>query len=157
MPGEGLTHGPPATKKAGGSHHRISQIIRHSLRDSFNGCFALSPVRRACWPPCVRQRVNALRTDTSVGVSGPRDLTVRLKHDRRRAIRVHRSPLLRFVTIGRNAPLHRRRMGGNIRVICPTTQARTPATNWHDGQFAHEGNARNDDCLQPYLAAAEGL
>ena len=28
MPGEGLTHGPPATKKAGGSHHRISQIIR---------------------------------------------------------------------------------------------------------------------------------
>jgi hypothetical protein len=25
MPGEGLTHGPPAEKKAGGSHHRISQ------------------------------------------------------------------------------------------------------------------------------------
>jgi len=36
MPGEGLTHGPPAEKKAGGSHHRISQIIRHSLRDGFN-------------------------------------------------------------------------------------------------------------------------
>jgi hypothetical protein len=35
MPGEGLTHGPPATKKAGGSHHRFSQIIRHSLRDGF--------------------------------------------------------------------------------------------------------------------------
>jgi hypothetical protein len=25
MPGEGLTHGPPATKKAGGSYHRFSQ------------------------------------------------------------------------------------------------------------------------------------
>jgi hypothetical protein len=25
MPGEGLTHGPPATRKAGGSHHRFSQ------------------------------------------------------------------------------------------------------------------------------------
>src|SRR5689334_12232982 len=25
MPGEGLTHGPPATKKAGGSHHRCSR------------------------------------------------------------------------------------------------------------------------------------
>jgi hypothetical protein len=37
MPGDGLTHGPPATKKAGGSHHRFSQINRHSLRDGFNG------------------------------------------------------------------------------------------------------------------------
>jgi hypothetical protein len=36
MPGEGLTHGPPAERGAGGSHHRISQIIRHSLRDGFN-------------------------------------------------------------------------------------------------------------------------
>jgi hypothetical protein len=35
MPGEGLTHGPPAEKKAGGSHHRFSQIIRHSLHDGF--------------------------------------------------------------------------------------------------------------------------
>jgi hypothetical protein len=25
MPGEGLTHGPPAEKKAGGSHHRFSR------------------------------------------------------------------------------------------------------------------------------------
>jgi hypothetical protein len=33
MPGDGLTHGPPAEKKAGGSNHRFSQIIRHSLRD----------------------------------------------------------------------------------------------------------------------------
>jgi len=33
MPGDGLTRGPPAAKKAGGSHHRFSQIIRHSLRD----------------------------------------------------------------------------------------------------------------------------
>ena len=33
MPGDGLTHGPPATKKAGGSHHRFSRINRHSLRN----------------------------------------------------------------------------------------------------------------------------
>jgi hypothetical protein len=33
MPGEGLTHGPPAEKNVGGSHDRFSQIIRHSLRD----------------------------------------------------------------------------------------------------------------------------
>ena len=33
MPGDGLTHGPPATKNAGGSHHRFSRINRHSPRD----------------------------------------------------------------------------------------------------------------------------
>jgi hypothetical protein len=43
MPGEGLTHGPPAVKKAGGSHHRFSQIIRHSLRDGFNGVLRALP------------------------------------------------------------------------------------------------------------------
>jgi hypothetical protein len=43
MPGDGLAHGPPATKKAGGSYHRFSQIIRHSLRDGFNAYIGLSP------------------------------------------------------------------------------------------------------------------
>jgi len=36
MPGEGLTHGPPANKNAGGRNHRFSRIIRHSLRGGFN-------------------------------------------------------------------------------------------------------------------------
>jgi len=49
MPGEGLTHGPPATKKAGGSHHRISQIIRHSLRDGFTA-YTRSPQGPAFLP-----------------------------------------------------------------------------------------------------------
>jgi hypothetical protein len=35
MPGDGLTHGPPATKKAGGSHQGFSRINRHSLRNGF--------------------------------------------------------------------------------------------------------------------------
>jgi hypothetical protein len=35
-------------KKAGGSHQRYCQNIRHSLRDGFNGCSALSPEYRAC-------------------------------------------------------------------------------------------------------------
>jgi hypothetical protein len=54
-----------------------------------------------------------------------------------RAIRVHRIPAPRIVTIGRNVPLHRGGMRGSIVVICPTVQAQTPATDWHDGQFAH--------------------
>ena len=28
MPGDGLTHGPPATKNAGGSHHRFGRYNR---------------------------------------------------------------------------------------------------------------------------------
>ncbi|CCE01773.1 hypothetical protein BRAS3809_5330001 [Bradyrhizobium sp. STM 3809] len=36
-------------------------------------------------------------------------------------------------------------MGENIDLICPTRQGQQRATNWLDGQFAHEraaGNAR---------------
>jgi hypothetical protein len=58
MPGEGLTHGPPANKKAGGSHHRISQIIRHSLRDGFNGVLRALPGDRAFLPPSLRGRLH---------------------------------------------------------------------------------------------------
>jgi hypothetical protein len=43
MPDAGRTHGPPATKNAGGSHHRSSRYNRHSLGNGFNGCSALSP------------------------------------------------------------------------------------------------------------------
>jgi hypothetical protein len=52
----------------------------------------------------------------------------------RRAVRVHRIPAPRIVTIGRNVPLHRGGMRENIVVICPTRQALTRATDWHDGQ-----------------------
>jgi hypothetical protein len=43
MPGDGITHGPRAYKKARGRNHRFSRIIRHSLRDGFNAYSALSP------------------------------------------------------------------------------------------------------------------
>src|SRR6266849_10058369 len=54
-----------------------------------------------------------------------------------RAIRVHRIPASRIVTIGRNVPLHRGGMRESIVVICPTEQARMRAADWHEGQFAH--------------------
>ena len=44
MPGEGLTHGPPAAKNAGGRYHRCSRSTRHSPRDGFHVYSALSPV-----------------------------------------------------------------------------------------------------------------
>jgi hypothetical protein len=40
----GRTHGPPATKNAGGSHHRSAATPRHSLRNGFTAYDALSPV-----------------------------------------------------------------------------------------------------------------
>jgi len=43
MPGAGRTHGPPAEKKAGGSHHGSAETSRHSPRDGFTAYFALSP------------------------------------------------------------------------------------------------------------------
>jgi hypothetical protein len=43
MPGAGRTHGPPATKNAGGRDHRQGRSNRHSLRDGFTAYRALSP------------------------------------------------------------------------------------------------------------------
>jgi hypothetical protein len=47
MPGDDLTHGPPANKKAGGSDHRFGRVNRHSLRNGVTAYPALSPVYRA--------------------------------------------------------------------------------------------------------------
>ena len=70
MPGEGLTHGPPANKKAGGSYHRISRIIRHSLRDGVTAYCALSPGPGLS---CPRRRAIISRDLTSA--SGGQDHT----------------------------------------------------------------------------------
>jgi len=109
MPGEGLTHGPPARKKAGGSHHRFSQIIRHSLRDGFNAYSALS-LGPGCLTPITRERH---KLACLASASGGQDHTPSRPHQRRSSARMtmrvakasiaSRAP--RVVTIGRNAPL----------------------------------------------------
>ena len=51
-PGAGCTHGPPAAKNAGGSHHRYEPDSRPSLRDGLNGLLrALPRDRLSC--PCI--------------------------------------------------------------------------------------------------------
>jgi hypothetical protein len=56
-----------------------AETSRHSPRNGFNGCFAFSPARRAFWPPSSALRVeHQHQLDISVGMSGPRDLTVRI-------------------------------------------------------------------------------
>jgi hypothetical protein len=76
MPGEGLTHGPPATKKAGGSHHSFSQINRHSPRNGFNGVLRALPGDRAFLPPS-SARSSSRQLGISVGMPGPHDFAVR--------------------------------------------------------------------------------
>jgi len=89
MPGEGLTHGPPATKNAGGSHHRISRINRHSLR---NGVTAYTRSPRCTGLVATATRENVHGLDPSVGGSGPRDFAVRPGRVRQLRQGVHRIP-----------------------------------------------------------------
>jgi hypothetical protein len=77
MPGAGRTHGPPATKNAGGSHHRQGRSNRHSLRDGFTAY-----VRALLGVPgflvTVACRLVTRKLDPSVGRSGPRVFAVRI-------------------------------------------------------------------------------
>jgi hypothetical protein len=120
------------TKKAGGSDHRSSRISRHSLR---NGVTAYTRPPRC---PGLIATV-ALRSSPQglIPASGDQDHATSPSASAtlvRRAIRV---PAPRFVTIGRNVPLHRGGMRETLLVICRTAQARVSATDWHDGQIVH--------------------
>jgi hypothetical protein len=57
-----------------------------------------------------------------------------------RASSVHRIPRPALVTIAKRPS--RARDGHNVRLIWPFLQSRRPATDWHDGQFAHDGYAQ---------------
>jgi hypothetical protein len=69
-PGAGRTHGPPANKKAGGSHHRLGLITRPSLRNGVTAYSALSPETGLS---CPRRRAIISRDLTSA--SGGQDHT----------------------------------------------------------------------------------
>jgi len=136
MPGDGFTHGPPATKNAGGSYHRSSRINRHSLRNGFTAY--TRPPRCPGLIATVASRIIIPRN--LIPASGDQDHATSPSASATfvsRSIRVHRIRAPRVVTIGRNVPLHRGGMRENIVVICPTPQARVRATDWHDGQFVH--------------------
>jgi hypothetical protein len=105
----------------------------------FYGLYVISPVTIAWLPPSFAEDSATLapaleRQDHTTSPSAQATFVSR-------AIRVHRIPASRIVTIGRNVPLHRGGMRERIVLICPTPQARTRATDWHDGQFAHGVNA----------------
>jgi hypothetical protein len=106
MPGEGLTHGPPGSKKPGGSHHRFSRIIRHSLRDGFNGILRALPGEPGFLAPIAARFVSA-KLDTSVGVPGPHDFAVRIGIARLARPTRPSHPRLTFGDDWPKRPLHR--------------------------------------------------
>jgi hypothetical protein len=66
------------------SHHRFTGLIRHSLRNGFNGLFRALLGDRAFLPPSLSQ-VTKRKLDASVGASGPHGFTVRFSAARQRA------------------------------------------------------------------------
>ena len=134
MPGDDLTHGPPATKKQAavstglaGSTGIPCAMVYGLYRDLLGDRAFLppSPARSSC------------ELDLSIGRPGPRDFTVR---DKAHSSDVPSASIASRLTCRddrANVPLHRGGMGEKIVLICPTPQARLPATDWHVGQFAH--------------------
>ncbi len=72
-PGARRPHGPPATKKAGGSHHRFGRTTRPSLRDRFTA-YTRSPwCAGACWPPSSARSASFVAN--LIPASGYQDIT----------------------------------------------------------------------------------
>jgi hypothetical protein len=136
MPGDDLTHGPPAIKKQAGSHHRFSQINRHSLRDGLR-LISRSPRGPGFLAPVMPEKLASQELDLSVGRPGPRDFAVRASHVRLTCPPRPPHPRLTCRDDRAYVPLHRGGMREKIVLICPTEQARIPATDWHDGQISH--------------------
>jgi hypothetical protein len=129
-------------QKSTRQNHRYRRIIRPSLRKGFNGFLRALPGDHAWLPPSPVRRESVFTTlapasERQNHTTSPSAQATFVS----RAICVHRIPASRIVTIGRNVPLHRGGMRERIGLICPTPQARTRATDWHDGQFAHGVNA----------------
>jgi len=75
MPGEGLTHGPPAEKSRRQSP-QDQPTVRHSLRDGVNA-YTSSPRGPAFLPPSLARSPKRRKLGISTGMPGPHDFAVR--------------------------------------------------------------------------------
>jgi hypothetical protein len=95
---------------------------------------------------CHRRRSDAkhrCQLDASVETSEPHDFTVRAAPFVFQRTRVHRIPHPTSVTIAKR-PSCGHGTRGKMLLICPTSQAKIPATHWHDGQITR-GGARSTE------------
>ena len=83
MPGAGLAHGPPATKKAGGSDHRFSRTSGIPCAMALRLIRDLPGDRLFC--PRLRQRACAPCAGLSTGRPGPHDFTSVMRRSSARA------------------------------------------------------------------------
>ena len=102
---------PACNKKSRRQSPQVQPIIRPSPRNGFNGFLRALPGDRAFLPPSF---LRSLLLKNLTPASGRQDHTTSPSAKRRssrnycaRRSCVHRIPHSRFVTIGRNAPLHR--------------------------------------------------
>src|SRR5262249_13491123 len=127
MPDAGRTHGPPATKKAGGSHHRYAKH-RGIPCATVYGLFRALPGEPG-FVATIAFGINSQKLDTSVGVSGPH-VFVRPREITRQLISSRPSHPTPNVCDDRETPLL---VGAGWRevkpLICPTRQVHRPRHN----------------------------
>jgi hypothetical protein len=141
MPGDGLTHGPPAAKKqaavttggAGSTGIPCAMVLTVS--------FAISPGTGLSCPRRLRDVKHHRKLGLSVGRPGPRDFAVRISHVRLtwQVRPPHPRPTVRDDRPKR--PSSSRRDAESMGLICPTVQAKVRAADWRDGQFGYGGCA----------------
>ena len=119
------------------SHHGHTGTTRHSPRNGFNGFLRALPGDRAFLPP---SPLRSLLLKNLTPASGRQDHTT--SPSALRAFRLEASkrpphPALN-VRDDRDTSLFRGGMPRNLRLIWGSRQCRRVATDWHDGQFAHD-------------------
>jgi len=98
-PGAGRTHGPPATRNAGGSHHRY-EPEQPAFPARWVTAYTCSP-RGAGFLAPVTRKIIACKLDASVAAPGPHDFAVRNMLLVSQQHRVHRIPPPTSVTIAK--------------------------------------------------------
>jgi hypothetical protein len=107
-----------------------------SCANGFNGLLRALLGDRAFLPPSQAAMPKHRRPlDISVEMSGSHDFAVRLARVRLAQQAVHRIPQPN-VRDDRETPLGGPGTPEEVPVICPTSQAKMSATNWHDGQIS---------------------
>ena len=86
-------------------------------------------------------RKRQYRLDAGVEASGPHDFAVRFNRVRPSRQSVHRIPHPTSVTIAKR-PSCGHGTREKVLVICPTSQAKMRATDWHDGQISRHSRSR---------------
>jgi hypothetical protein len=123
--------------------------------NGFNGFLRALPGEPGLLSPSPA-RSSPHRLDISVGISGPHDFAVRLSvHSSAAPQASTASRAQRFVTIAKR-PSCGRGTRGKVPVICPTSQAKMPARDWHDGQIRCHSGSRVAAVRNPFVKTIGG-